>query len=146
MEIQAPKRQDSLWIAFVRQVNLVLVAIEIFGIAYVIWRTPDYGFSVPLLFLDLLPSMLYQLDNKLANSALFNWFAHLMSSLELGLIFVVSLLIIFTSENPEERFLVVPFLILNISSILIPLTLLILLNQASQKPRLMYLIPVEQKV
>ncbi len=145
MDLQVYK-QETYWMAFIRQINFILVGIEMVGVGYVVVNNPEQAIAIPLLVLDLLPSLMFQLDRNLINYRLFNWFAHFMSTLELGLIFTIVLALVFTHENPEELFLVVPFLILNISSILIPTTLLILLNnQQSQQKRVVYLIPVEQK-
>ncbi|CAI2382564.1 unnamed protein product [Moneuplotes crassus] len=129
------------------QINLWMVVLELGFTAYLVISNLENGiYAIPFLVIDLVPSILFHLDPNIIHNRFFRWFARIMSNLELGLIFIGLLVAAITVEELSHLLLIPIVLVLNATNILIPITMLIILNHEDNKSsQVVYLVPIDPR-
>ncbi|CAI2382960.1 unnamed protein product [Moneuplotes crassus] len=148
--IRYPLEKRSVANTFFHYLNLVVVLLDIgFFIYFVIQGSlTQEALTIlgPIHLLLLGPSVLYHAFPAVRGNFLFNWIAHVISSLVLGL-FVITI-VVFLSTDPGygKLGIFIAILFVTLPGALISLSLLFLLNSDQKKPQMSYFIGQDGKL
>ncbi|CAI2382466.1 unnamed protein product [Moneuplotes crassus] len=142
--IQGAEKEANLAHIFFHYLNLILVVLNVSVLGFFVIVYPDNGMwpvLVPAHLFYLLPSILYHMLPFIRGSILFNWIAHMISSITLAL-FVISLALFlyFMNDGFWDPIAFSVILVGTLPGALVSISVLFLLNSETQIPQVQYIL------
>mmetsp|Transcript_14154 Transcript_14154/g.15822 ORF Transcript_14154/g.15822 Transcript_14154/m.15822 type:complete len:133 (+) Transcript_14154:72-470(+) len=118
--------------------NIIFMIADVALIVYVNIPSAHLTFLFPIHGVILLPSIIYHFFPNIRSNLIFNWFAHLISSLSLGLMVVSIVAFVMMEDGFGKIGMLVLILVVTLPAALIGLSLIVLLSTDTKNKRMIY--------